>query len=135
MKFNSIRFKVGIFYTAVLGVTLVFYTGILYFGQRYALYRDLDGELAVKAQEVANAINSFLPVLENDQRAFYFAANMVIRQQGTYPGYQDIAEEKKQWLEMRDKLNLRNDYLLLSDPEGKIIASSQNLDSDLLLGE
>jgi two-component system, OmpR family, heavy metal sensor histidine kinase CusS len=132
ITFNSIRFKVSLFYMAVLGVILIFYTGILYFGQRYALYRDLDRELAIKAQEIGNAINSFLPVLEDDQRAFYFVANMVIRQQGTYPQQENIAEAKKRWLEIRERLNLRNDYILLAEPDGKVIASSQNLDEQLL---
>ncbi len=132
IKFNSIRFKVSLFYTAILGVILVFYTGILYFGQRYALYRDLDRELTIKAQEVTNAINSLLPVLENDQRAFRFAANMVIRQQGTYPDQENISEVKKRWLAMRENLNIRDDYIVLASTEGEAIANSQNVDEQLL---
>jgi heavy metal sensor kinase len=132
IRFNSIRFKVGLFYTAALGIILVIYTGILYFGQRYALYRNLDGELAIKAQEVANAINSLFPILENDQRAFYIAANTVI-QQGTYPGQDDNSEARKRWQEIRQKLNLHNDYIVMTSLDGKAIANSQNVDEQLLL--
>jgi two-component system heavy metal sensor histidine kinase CusS len=131
IKFNSIRFKVGLFYTAALGVILVVYTGILYFGQRYALYRNLDGELAIKAQEISSAINSLFPILENDQRAFYVAANTIIWQ-GTYPEQDSNLQARKRWLEMRQKLNLHNDYIIMTSSDGKAIASSQNVDEQLL---
>jgi heavy metal sensor kinase len=121
-----------LYYTAILGVILVCYTGILYFGQYYALYRDLDSELAIKAQEVASAINSFLPVLEDDQRAFRFSANMVIRQEVMYLNQEKITEAKKRWLAMREKLNIHNDYVVLASTDGEVIANSQNVDTQLL---
>lgn len=132
VKFNSIRFKVSLFYTAILGVILVIYSIILYIGQRYTLYRDLDRELTIKAQEITSAINSFLPALQDDQRAFRSIANLVIRQQGTYPAQEKIAEARKQWLAMRQKLNLGDDYIVLADIDGKVIANSPNADGKIL---
>ncbi len=132
IKFNSIRFKVSLFYTAILGVILVFYSIILYFGQSYALYRDLDSELAIKAQEVASAINSFLPVLEDDKRAFSFSANLVIRQEVIYLNQEKMNEAKKRWLVMREKLNIRGAFIVLSGTDGEVIANSRNVDSSLL---
>ena len=119
------------FYTAILGLILVTYTGILYFGQRYALYRDLDRELAIKAQEVTSAINSFLPLLENDQRAFRLAVNLVIRQQGEYPDQANIKETIDQWLAIRHKLNLRNDFIVLINNAGEEVSSSENVSREL----
>jgi hypothetical protein len=84
-KSGSIKRKVSLFYSSILGAILIAYTGILYFGQYYALYRDLDRGLLIKAQEVANAINSFLPALEDDQRAFRSAVNMTIVPDDAYP--------------------------------------------------
>jgi len=132
IKFNSIRLKVSLFYTAILGVILIVYTGILYYGQRYALYRDLDRELGIKAQEIATAINSFLPVLEDDQRAFYLSANMAIRQEGAFPDQEKISEAKKRWVAVSEKLGIRNDYIILISPEGEVISNSSNVDKELL---
>lgn len=132
ITFNSIKFKVSLFYTAILGVILVFYTAILFLGQSYALYLDLDNELAVKAQGVASAINSILPALEDDQRSFGSVVNMVIRQDSAYSKQGKISEIQKQLLAMSDKLDIHNDYVVLANSEGKAIASSQNLDGALL---
>jgi heavy metal sensor kinase len=132
IKFNSIRLKVSLFYMAFLAVILIFYTGILFFGQRFALYRDLDRELSIKAQEVINAINSFLPVLENDQRAFRVAADAVIRQEGVNSKLEEVAGYQKQWSVIREKLNIQNDYVVLASSEGNVITNSSNLDKKLL---
>jgi len=132
VKFNSIRFKVSLFYTAILGIILLIYTAILYVDQYYALYRDLDTDLSIKAQEVSNAINSFLPALEDDQRAFRFSANWVIRQEVVYLNKEKMTESKRRWLAMREKLDIHNNYVVLASTEGEVIASSQNVDSQLL---
>ena len=131
IKFSSIRFKVSLFYAAVLGVILVIYTGILYFGQRYSLYRDLDRELAIKAQEITKAINALFPVLENDQQAFASVAKIVINGEAEYSEQEDLLEEQKNWFQLRQKLNLGRDYILLTSSEGKAIASSFNIDEEL----
>lgn len=132
MKFQSIRFKISVFFTAVIGIILLLYTSVIYYNLRYALYRDLDSKLSIKAQEIANAINSFLPVLENDQRAFRFAADMVIRQQGTSPNQEMITEAAKRWLSIRDKLDISNDYIVLSSADAKVISNSQNVGAQVL---
>jgi heavy metal sensor kinase len=127
LKFNSIRLKVSLFYMALLAAILIFYAGLLFSGQRFALYRDLDRELSIKAQEVANALNSSLPLLEDDQRGFRLAADEVIRQDG-----EGISETQKQWLVIRQKLNLQDDYVVLASAPGNVIASSSNIDRELL---
>ena len=133
IRFNSIRFKFSLFYTAILAVILFVYTIILYFGQRYALYRDLDRQLAIKAQEIANAINSFLPVSWNDQRSFRFAASIVVQQEGTLPDIEKNIEAKRRWMARREELGLRNDYIVLTSTEGESITNSQNVDEKLLI--
>lgn len=132
IQFNSIRLKVGLFYTCVLGGILVLYTGVLYFGQRYTLYRDLERELTIKAQEVESALNSFLPVLESDQRAFSSVANAVIRGEEAFPGGESNPEAVRRWREMRENLNLHNDYILLASADAKAIVRSPNIDEQLL---
>jgi two-component system, OmpR family, heavy metal sensor histidine kinase CusS len=132
VKLNSIRFKISVFFTVILGIILIIYTAILYFGQRYALYRDLDRDLTIKAQAVANAVNAFFPVLENDRRAFYLAANRVIRQDGMIPGPEKASDAQKQWLATSEKLGLGRDYVVMASAEGEAIANSANVDGKLL---
>ncbi|MFH0918536.1 MAG: ATP-binding protein [Candidatus Omnitrophota bacterium] len=132
IKFNSIRFKVSLFYMALLGAILISYTGVLFFGQRFALYRDLDRELSIKAQEVTNAINSFLPALEDDQRAFRLASDAVIRQDGISTKQAEITKSQKQWLAVREKLNIQNDYVVLASTERNVVTNSPNVDKRLL---
>jgi heavy metal sensor kinase len=132
IRFNSIRLKVSLFYMVLLGLILIFYTGILFSGQRFALYRDLDRELSIKAQEITNAINSFLPTLENDQRAFRLAAEAVIRHDGINSKLPEAAGYLMQWAVIREKLGIQNDYVVLANTEGSVIVNSFNVDNNLL---
>ncbi len=132
MRFNSIRFKISVFYTAILGIILLFYTAINYYNLRYALYRDLDNDILVKAQEVSSAINSYMEVLGNDQRAFSFAVNRVIRLEGSHPNQDKAAEVERLWLEKRSKLNLREAYINLGSVDrGESVVNSANMDAPM----
>ncbi len=133
MRFNSIRFKITVFYTAILGMILVLYTAVLYYNLNYALYREFDNNLMVKAQEVSNAVNSYLDSLGYNQRAFEFAINRVIRQEGEHPAQEKVVELERAWLAKREKLDLKNAYIdLASISRGQAIVNSHNMDSALL---
>ncbi|HQJ15346.1 MAG TPA: ATP-binding protein [Candidatus Omnitrophota bacterium] len=135
MKFNSIRFKISVFYTAILALILVFYTALTYYNLRHTLYRDLDNNILVKAQEVSSAINSYLAVLGNDQRAFDFAVRRVIRLEGTHPNQDRIEEVERAWLAKRDKQNLAEAYInFASVDRAEEILSSANLTEPMLKG-
>ncbi|MCX5707769.1 MAG: ATP-binding protein [Candidatus Omnitrophica bacterium] len=128
MKLNSIRFKISVFYTVILALILGFYTFINYYNLRYALYRDLDNDILVKAQEVSSAINSYFEVLGNDQRAFDFAVRKVIRLEGTHPNQAKVVDVDKAWLEKRDKQNLADAYINLAGLDrGDSVVCSPNM--------
>ncbi len=38
----------------------------------------------------------------------------------------------KQWLAIREKLNIHNDYVVLASTEGNVVANSRNVDKRLL---
>ncbi|HQO38146.1 MAG TPA: ATP-binding protein [Candidatus Omnitrophota bacterium] len=135
MRFNSIRFKISVFYTAILGLILIFYTALTYYNLRYTLYRDLDNDILVKAQEVSSAINSYLAVLGNDQRAFDFAVRRVIRLEGSHSNQDRISEVERAWLAKRDKQNLAQAYInFASVDRSEEVLSSSNLDDFMLKG-
>jgi heavy metal sensor kinase len=133
MKLNSIRFKISVFYTVILALILVFYTIINYYNLRYALYRDLDNDILVKAQEVSSAINSYFEILGNDQKAFDFAVRKVIRLEGAHPNQAKVVDVDKAWLEKRDKQNLADAYInLASLDRGDSVVSSANIGTAML---
>ncbi|MDD5347996.1 MAG: HAMP domain-containing sensor histidine kinase [Candidatus Omnitrophica bacterium] len=135
MKFNSIRFKISVFYTAILALILVFYTAINYYNLRYALYRDLDNDALVKAQEVSNTINSFLVPLGNDQRAFDFAARRVIRLEGAHPGQARIEQMERQWLQKREQDKIADAYINLATADrAEPVVVSANMNEKMVKG-
>jgi heavy metal sensor kinase len=133
MKLNSIKFKISVFYTAILALILGFYTVLNYYNLRYALYRDLDNDILVKAQEVSSAINSYFEVLGNDQRAFDFAVARVIQLEGTHPNQAKVVDVDRGWLEKRDKQNLADAYINLASLErGDAVVSSINMGTAMI---
>jgi len=132
MKFNSIKFKIKIFYTTILGAILLLYTGILYFELHYSLYHDMDKDLVVKAQEVSNAINSYMDALESNWRAFTFAANRVIRLEGSYPSEGKVTDISNLWSKTYQELDLEHDYICLMSTNGETLVTSRNVDKELI---
>lgn len=59
MFFKSIRFKVILWYTLLLTITLFIFSFILYEGFRKTLYDDFDDLLSSRAEGVANSIDTF----------------------------------------------------------------------------
>ncbi len=131
MTLNSIKLKISVFYTVILAAILLFYSAINYYNLRNFLYRGLDNDILVKAQEVSSAINSYLDVLGSDQRAFDFAAKRVIRLEGSHPNQEKAAEVERLWLEKRDKQSLADAYIdLVSIDRGEAVVYSPNMDQE-----
>lgn len=130
MKFNSIKFKISVLYTGILGVILIAYSSILFFSLQYTLYHDLDDELRTKVSQVSEMINSYLDIIGDDQQSFIFAAKRAIGLKGTHPHQKKIKELEQQWLL---KVDLTNDYVAIFDSKGKMIATSGRLQNKLPL--
>ena len=64
--FSSIRFKISILYTAVLGLILLAYSTLLYVNLQYVIYTDIDKELLKKASAIEKAIEKYSQILEPD---------------------------------------------------------------------
>ena len=110
----------------------MFYTAINYYNLRYALYRDIDNDILVKAQEVSSAINSYMEVLGNDQRGFDYAVKRVIRLEGVHPNQEKAQEVERAWLEKRVKQNLIDAYInLVSFDNGETVVNSPNMDQQM----
>ncbi len=128
MRFNSIRFKIGVLYTAILGVLLMINSVILYVTIHYNLYRELDNELRNKAQEINRAIDFYLEVMGEDEQALAIAAAKVILQDAGRPEpVRRLRLLDERWRDRYDRLGLINDYVNVLDAGGKPIAVSKSL--------
>ncbi len=118
------------FYTVILAVILASYTALNYYNLRYALYRDLDNDILVRAQEVSSAINSYLAVVGSDLRAFDFAVKRAVRLEGTHQNQDKAADVERAWLDKRDKLNLADAYINIASADSREeVVNSPNMDS------
>ena len=137
LRFNSVRFKISILYTAILGLILLIYSVFLYLSLHYTLYGELDRELDIKATEITSFISSYLDILGHDRESFDFAVKMAIHFDKIEPLEEnEIGELEKLWLNTVDKLNLKEDYIsIIHMATGKLAASSSNLPGGLVLME
>src|SRR4030042_2146412 len=132
IKFNSIRFKISVFYVAILGVILVIYSGVLYLSLYHSLYDDLDNELLLKTRELNNTVLSYMDAVGHNRQSFIFALRRAINLEGEHPDQPKIKELELQWFQRLDKLDLKEDYINFLDSEGRPMVSSKNLDMGLL---
>ncbi|MBU4312714.1 MAG: HAMP domain-containing protein [Candidatus Omnitrophica bacterium] len=128
IKFNSVRFKISVLYTAILGLILVVYSAFLYLSLHYTLYDELDNELNIKASEMAGTISSYLDVLGYSQESFIFAVRRVICLEGENPEQDKIHDLEELWFRMVDKFDLKEDHInFLNSKRQPIVCSGKGL--------
>lgn len=102
MRFRSIRFKSVILYASLLFLILAIFSATLFMSVRYILFRNLDGELDLKALEIAGIIGSSGP--------FSFRS----------PVADDL------WRMKSESLNLKKDYINVMNLKGQTVVRSAN---------
>ncbi len=121
---NSIRFKASILYTSVLFVILVIFSGVLFSVTRYVLYQGLDDELRLKSSEIVNILKSY-EKLSRSETPHQHLLNKLL-------GIEDRARliVDDLWRSDMDALNLKKDYIVILDFQGRPIIRSQNFDAE-----
>jgi len=132
MKFNTIRFKIGVFYTSILGIILIIYTSVLHTTLCYNLYVDFDNKLEMKTQGIINTVVSYLDALGYNQRSFIFSAKRAIGIEEEHPNQNRIEKLQSLWLKQFNTFGLVNDYINFANSKGESIVSSSNLKPELL---
>lgn len=131
MRFNTIRFKIGVLYTAILGVILIVYSCILYVTLQNTLYHDFDRNLAMKAQAIVNTIESYVDILGYDEPTLLFAFQKVLGVNAEHP-YQKMTEKLEiMWLRNLDLLGVRTGYINLITAGGASVVHSPSLEPRL----
>ena len=127
MKFNSIRFKFGLFYTFILGVILIIYSAVLYITLYANLYDDFDTQLRSKTQKIINTIDSYLDILGHDEQSFLYTLHCVMGLKGERDQYTCIDPLDALWQRNYRTLGLENDYIHFLNAEGVSIIQSPNV--------
>ena len=126
MKFNSIIFEISILYTAILGLVLIPFSGILYLIS-HALMSRMDRELEGKAAAVEWAVNSYEGVLGKNYDSLVQAVGKTMSMS------QDVVPQAKargisqEWIKLSRSLNLGQDYINFVGMDEKDVFSSANL--------
>jgi len=130
MKPSSIKFEISILYTAILGLILIVFSGVLYLISN-AFLQQIDQQLKVKAQAVDGTIRSYLNVLGNnhDVLAQAVGKTMVMKTEN-FLQYKTW-KISQQWSKQAQSLNLNRDYINFVSKGADEVFSSPNLDKGL----
>ena len=127
MKFNSIKFEISILYTAILGLILIVFSGVLYLISN-AFLQQTDQQLKVKAQAVDLTIRSYLNVLGENHDALVQAVGKTMAMKNENFLQYKTWKISQKWFKQAQSLNLNKDYINFVSKDAKEVFSSPNLD-------
>ena len=130
MKFNSIRFEISILYTAILGLILVVFSGVLYLISN-AFLQQVDHQLKIKSQAVDLSIRSYLKALgdSHDNLSQAVSKTLALKNENFLQYKTWIISQK--WIKHAQSLDLSKDYINFVSKNQNEIFSSPNLDKGL----
>jgi signal transduction histidine kinase len=126
---KSIRLKMSILATIILGGILLSYSFYLFVQLQNVLSRNLDAELKVKALELAKTIKAFQET-KSPAGDIHYAAIKVLNFDIDLEQRQDLNIADRQWLRLIDRYELNQDYVSVLSLDGKILASSKDMPSE-----
>jgi len=140
VKINSIKFKISVIYTFILGVILILYSGFLYLSLYNTLYDDLDRELETKVQAIQKTTEQYMEIIGDDPMSLIFAVRRAISLKGGHPDKtkiltakqkKDILELEKKWANQYDKFDLNEDFIHFAKINGQSLVKSANISTEL----
>jgi signal transduction histidine kinase len=131
VKLNTIRFKISILYTTILGIVIIIYTAVLYITLSYNLYDDLDKRLLDKAKKIEDTIDSYLNILGHDEQSVLFSVKKALNLEAQHPEQDKVKELEDFWLKIFHSLQFSKDYIDVTDISGNSIARSANISEQL----
>ena len=127
MKFNSLKFEISILYTAILGLILIAFSGVLYLISN-AFLQQTDQQLKIKAQAVDLNIRSYLNVLGDTPDVLAQAVGKTMAMKNENFFQYKTWKISQQWIKQTQSLNLNRDYVNFVSKDAKEVFSSSNLD-------
>ena len=136
MKLRSVRFKVSVLYTSVLGAILLVYSLMLYFNLGYSLSRAIDSDLRKKVLEIEETTNLYSQAFDTTQekdvisvRRALHINEMADREAFQWPSVRKIDQS---WRYRIQALGIKHDYVVVYSSSGEVLETSQNVDEELL---
>ena len=113
MIFKSIRFKIVIWYMALLALTLSVFSTLVYQTFKKALYDDLDDLLGSKAGGIINSVSTYWEIK---------------KMEGDLPDTNGFLAIASNWVGEKSKdPNLMSIFVRIMDPKGNVLISSKNI--------
>jgi two-component system heavy metal sensor histidine kinase CusS len=128
MKFNSLRFKASVLYSAILAVILITFSLVMFFVTQNILYKNLDQELKIKAEEIAGILNAYKQV-QNTAEHPLGQILMLLGDDATRTNQKMIVDEL--WRSQLDVLNLKNDFINILNVQGQTVLNSNNFKENI----
>lgn len=134
MKLHSIKFKISVAYTIVLGFLLIAFSVFLYYSLYNSLIEEMDGELKEKSQQIQSFINSFCVNYymdsESQNEALSKAAELTINIDRLHENMPDNTNIKEEWLKLFDHLDLSEDLIYIYNLDNKEAIYTHSVDSE-----
>ncbi len=135
MKFNSIKFEIGVLYTIILGVILVIFSSVLYVILSYVLFNQMDLDLKLKAREILRTMQSYVDIMGKDDNALLVAAQKSIVLETSQPisfiKQMKIKSVHNYWRQRFADLDFGENYIHFVSPQGTTVVRSKNLPPSL----
>ena len=128
MQFNSIRFKASVLYSLILALILCIFSAVVYLSIRNILYKDLDRDLLVKAQEISHIISAY-DKIERSREQPLGALLKMLENEGIGTNQKMIIDDL--WRSQFESLNLKNDFINILNIKGRRILNSNNLNGSV----
>ncbi|MFC1808686.1 sensor histidine kinase [Candidatus Omnitrophota bacterium] len=129
--FNSIRFKITVLFTTVLGVILLLYSSYLYFNLSKFVYYEVDKKLTEKVKVIDEFISKYAYELEQDYETTPESVERVMKLIST-PRQElfqasKVKEIDEEWIYKIHELGLKDDYVIVYYPSGDVAEQTENI--------
>ncbi|MGE0268585.1 MAG: ATP-binding protein [Candidatus Omnitrophota bacterium] len=128
MNINSIRFKASILYSGLLAFILSVFSAVIYLDVRNILYKNLDEELKIKAVETTNILYAYERIQYSSRHPVAQMLEMLKRQE---LGINQKMIIDDLWRSQVEALNLKDDFIHLTDGRGREVLSSNNFRDEI----
>lgn len=136
MKVHSVKFKISVLYTLVLGVILSLYSVLLYLNLSYVIYHETDRNLRQKASELAGVISTYSEMLEADKETIPVSLKRAIDfdqvEKSEVFQWPSVKKVDQQWKYKIQALRISQDFIAIYYPSGEILQASGNMDKEVL---
>jgi len=136
MKLHSVKFKISILYTVILGAILVIYSAILYLNLSYVIYHETDRDLRKKAVEIEEIIRNYSEKFEADKENTPVSLKRAVRldeyEQDELFQWPSIKKLDQSWKYKAQALGIKLDYIVIYHPSGEIAEKSNNVEDPIL---